>query len=125
MNIMLANFLKKNMNIILINTKTLTTINYFIIYDFYIQLYLRTSQSFFNLITFLKYSSFFNLDILIDIKCEDICFFSKKYRFKVTYVFLSLTYNVRYFIAVFLKENESLKSLENIYSSSSYLERQI
>lgn len=122
---MLANFLKKNMNIILINTKTLTTIYYFIIADFYIQLYLNKASALINLLSFFKYSSFFNLDVLIDIKCEDIVFFSKKHRFKVTYIFLSLTYNIRYFIIVFLEKNESLQSLSFLFSSASYLERQI
>jgi NADH:ubiquinone oxidoreductase subunit C len=73
----------------------------------------------------LKNSSFLNLNILLDIKCEDICLFSNKYRFKVTYVFLSLYYNTRFFVTYFLTDFEELLSLSSLYRSAAFLEREL
>jgi len=122
---MLANFIKKNLNIIFWNINFINFINYFIISDFYIYLYLKHSKNILNFFKFLKYSSFFNLHLLMDIKCEDICYSSNKYRYKLTYVFLSLYYNMRVFVTIFLKEYENIDSISDIFSSAEFLEREI
>ena len=100
-------------------------VNFFILSDFYIQVYLTSHYNLYNLFKFFKFSSLFNLDMLVDIKCDDICFFSKNYRFKITYVFLSLAYNIRFFVILFVKEGQSLPSIGKLYKSSGFLERQL
>lgn len=122
---MLTKNLKKNLNIIFFNINFLTFVNFFLITDFYIHLYLQNKYLMLKLLNFLKFSSLFNLNILIDIKCDDIIFFSKKYSYKITYIFLNLFKNIRYFITIFIKKNESILSLKSLFSSASFLEREI
>jgi len=122
---MLVKVLKKNLNIIFININLWTFINYFLITDFYLHFYLKTKKLILSLFYFFKHSSFINFTVLVDIKCDDILYFSKNYRFKVTYVFLNLFKNIRFFITIFVKQNESILSLKNIFPSASYLEREI
>lgn len=122
---MLVNFLKKNLNIIFINIKLFNLFNFFLITDYYLHFYLKRNDLFLKFLNFLKLSSLFNLKVLIDIKCDDILFFSKKYSYKVTYIFLNLFKNKRIFLTLFLKKNESLLSLQNLYKSASFLEREV
>lgn len=122
---MSANFLKKNLNIIFINIKLLTFFNFFLITDFYLHFYLKSNNLFLKLLNFLKLSSIFNLKVLIDIKCDDIFFFSRKYSYKLTYVFLNLFKNMRYFITIFVKKNETLVSIKDLYPSAPFLEREV
>ena len=61
---------------------------------------------------------------LTDIKVDDLTFFSKKYRFKVTYVFLSLYYNTRFFFSFFLKEHENIMDVTELYPSAGFLQRE-
>lgn len=123
---MLVKYVKKSLNIILLNINFIKVLlSYIIITDMYISFYLKNANNITKFFEFSKYSSFFNLDLLTDIKCEDICFFSKKYRYKVTYVFLSIYYNVRIFITVFLKEFENLSSISTFFKSAPYLEREV
>lgn len=122
---MLVNFLKKNLNIIFININLLTFFNFFLISDCYLHFYLKRNELFLKLLNFLKLSSLFNLKVLIDIQCNDILFFSNKYSYKVTYIFLNLFKNTRIFLTLFLKKNESLLSLKNLYKSASFLEREV
>ena len=122
---MLANFLKKNLNIIFINIKLLTFINFFLISDLYLHIYLKKNSSILKVLKFLKLSSLFNLKVLIDIKCDDILFFSNKYSYKITYIFLNLFRNSRYFLTIFVKKNESILSLKTLYKSASFLEREV
>jgi len=122
---MSANFLKKNLNIIFININLLTFFNFFLISDFYLHFYLKKNNLLLKILNFLKLSSIFNLKVLIDIKCDDILFFSKNYNYKLTYVFLNLFKNTRYFITIFVKKNESILSVKNLYNSASFLEREV
>lgn len=122
---MLVKYVKKNLNIIFFNINFINFLNYFIMTDMYMHLYLKNANNIKKLFEFFKHSSFFNLHSLMDIKCDDICFFSKKYRFKITYVFLSIYYNTRIFFTVFLKEHENLDSISTIFKSAPYLEREV
>lgn len=122
---MSINFLKKNLNIIFININLLTLFNFFLITDSYLHFYLKNNNLFLKLLNFLKFSSMFNLKVLIDIKCDDIFLLSKKYSYKLTYVFLNLFKNMRYFITVFIKKNETLISIKNLYNSAPFLEREV
>lgn len=122
---MLVNFLKKNLNIIFININLLTFFNFFLISDFYLHFYLKRNNSILKVLNFLKLSSLFNFKVLTDIKCDDILFFSKKYSYKVTYVFLNLLKNNRFFFTIFVKRNETILSLKNLYKSAYYLEREV
>lgn len=122
---MLVKHIKKNLNIIFLNINFINFINYFIISDFYIHIYLKNNLHISFFFKFLKFSSFFNMHLLMDIKCEDICFFSNVYRYKMTYVFLSIYYNTRFFVTVFLKEHENVDSISSIFSSAEYLEREV
>ena len=122
---MLVKYIKKNLNIILFNSNFINFLNYFIMTDNYLHLYLKNSKNLLKIFEFFKYSSFVNTHLLMDIKCDDICFFSKKYRFKVTYVFLSIYYNARIFCTVFLKEHENIDSISTIFKSAAYLEREV
>lgn len=115
--------LKKNLTIVFININLLTFVNYFLIQDQYLHFYVRENNLVIKLLNFLKFSSFFNLTVLIDIKCDDIIFFSEKYRYKITYVFLNLFKNARCFLTIFVKKNESILSIKQIYSSAPFLER--
>jgi NADH-quinone oxidoreductase subunit C len=122
---MLIKNLKKNMNIIFINMTLLTFINFFLITDFYLHIYLKNKDLILKLLKFLKSSSIFNVTMLIDIKCDDIIYFSNKYRYKITYIFLSLFKNIRYFLTIFVKKNEKILSIKSLFSSASFLEREI
>lgn len=122
---MLLNFLKKNLNVIFINIKLFTFLNYFLIYDWYLHLYLKKKYIILSFLKFLKLSSFFNFNLLIDIKCDDIIFFSKKYRYKITYIFLNLFKNIRIFLTIFLKKDEMIYSIKNLFFSASFLEREV
>lgn len=122
---MSVNFLKKNLNIIFININLLNFFNFFLISDFYLHFYLKKNNLLINVLKFLKYSSIFNLKVLIDIKCDDILFFSNKYNYKLTYVFLNYLKNVRYFITIFIKKNENILSIKNLYNSAAFLEREV
>lgn len=124
---MLVKSVNKNLNIILLYKNFFKFINYFLISDVYLHIYLNNNlnnSDFIKFLSFLKYSSFLNCYQLLDIKCDDICYFSKKYRYKVTYIFLSLYYNIRIFVTCFLKENQSLNSVAPIFKSAPYLERE-
>jgi len=120
---MLVNYLKKNLNIIILNINFISIWNYFIMTDNYLHVYLHNSKNISKLFLLCKYNSYLNLDSLMDIKCEDICHFTNKYRFKVTYVFVSEYYNIRFFFTVFLKEYANLASISEYFNSAEYLER--
>ena len=122
---MSVNFLKKNLNIIFININLLTFFNFFLISDFYLHFYLKKNNLLLQILNFLKFSSIFNLKVLIDIKCDDILFFSNKYNYKITYIFLNLLKNTRYFLTIFVKKNESILSIKSLYNSASFLEREV
>jgi len=59
---------------------------------------------------------------LIDITAVD--YPSKDYRFELIYIFLSMTYNKRILIKIFLKESESLESISSLHKSSNWFERE-
>ena len=123
---MIVNFFKKNLNIILININLFDNVNYFLVTDFYLHFYLKGfTKDFLQTLKFLKLSSFYCLNSLLDIKCDDIIFFSKKYRFKLTYIFLNYKKNIRFFFTLFVKKNESIYSIKEIYASASFLEREV
>lgn len=50
---------------------------------------------------------------------------SRKDRFEVVYCLLSLTFNVRIRIKVFVNETTSLRSITSIYSAANWIEREV
>ena len=59
---------------------------------------------------------------LIDITAVD--YPSKDYRFELIYIFLSMTYNKRILIKIYIKEGESLDSITSVHKSSNWFERE-
>ena len=59
---------------------------------------------------------------LIDITAVD--YPSKDYRFELIYIFLSMTYNKRILIKIYLKENENIESITSLHKSSNWFERE-
>ena len=59
---------------------------------------------------------------LIDITAVD--YPSKDYRFELIYIFLSMTYNKRILIKIYLKENENIDSITSLHKSSNWFERE-
>ncbi len=50
---------------------------------------------------------------------------SKKKRFEVVYIFLSITFNYRIFLSINLSEEETIDSLTSIFPSANWCEREI
>lgn len=63
------------------------------------------------------------MKILVDICTTDYLFKNNK-RFEINYILLSIKYNFRIRIKLYLKENDTLPSIQYIYSSANWLERE-
>ena len=76
-----------------------------------------------NFIYFLKKHSLSQYKILSDICAVDYIW--KKNRFAVVYNLLSILYNTRVTITVFIDEKTPLESISNIHNTASWFEREI
>jgi len=88
-----------------------------------INLYIR-SNNLQYIITFLKYNSISQLSSLNDIVAVDK-FINFKHRFEITYVLWNITYEYKVNIKLFLQNQNTVISLNNLYSSSVWLEREV
>lgn len=71
----------------------------------------------------LKKSILYQFNLLTAISGVD--FYNNKYRFNVTYELLSLTYNTRVRVKVFLNEIDSVPSIVEIFQNANWWEREI
>lgn len=76
-----------------------------------------------NIVSFLKKHTYFQFKVLIDIYCVD--YPSKKNRFELTYQFLSIINNVRLNLKVVTDESIWVHSLNTLFWSSNWAEREI
>lgn len=76
------------------------------------------------LIIFLKYNTTFNMEQLIDVCVVDSYNFNQRYRFSVTYSFLSIKNNTRALVTVKSIENKPLPSIVELFNSITWLERE-
>ena len=63
-----------------------------------------------------------NFNQLLDITAVD--YPSREYRFDVIYILQSLTKNKKVILKTFIKENENIESITNIYKSADWYERE-
>jgi NADH/F420H2 dehydrogenase subunit C len=87
-----------------------------------ISLLLRVKNLLISLIT-LKNSILYQFSLLTAVSGVD--YYNNKYRFNVTYELLSLTYNTRIRLKVFLTEIDSVPSIVNIFKNANWWEREI
>tara|TARA_Y100000590_G_scaffold349349_1_gene400852 strand:- start:36 stop:644 length:609 start_codon:yes stop_codon:yes gene_type:complete len=76
----------------------------------------------YNLIKFLKENEKFNFKQLIDITAID--YPAKEHRFNLVYILLSLSLNQRVVVKTFLKIDEIINSITNLYKSANWYERE-
>ena len=87
-------------------------------------LYVLTNFHFYyNLIFFLKKSTFFQLKNLTDIIIVDFPY--KFYRFLVSYFLLSLKFNFRLNVYLCVNELNPLMTIKNLFLAANWLEREI
>ena len=87
-------------------------------------LYVLTNFNFYyNLIFFLKKSTFFQFKNLTDVVIVD--FPKKKYRFLVVYLFLSMKFNLRLNLCLSVNSTVPLLSIKNLFFSVNWLEREL
>lgn len=93
--------------------------------DNHIHVYLTGSNL--DIIYFLKNSIYFSFNQLLDFTVVDRLEMSikKDKRFEFVYMFLSTIYNYRIFIRGFISLFESLRSLNYLYNSANWLEREV
>jgi NADH/F420H2 dehydrogenase subunit C len=77
----------------------------------------------FNIFHCLKLHINYKYNLLISISGVDLL--SNKYRFCVVYELLSLLYNTRIRIKVFISQNDFIYSLTNVYINANWWEREI
>ena len=87
-----------------------------------ISLLVRVKNLLITLVT-LKKSILYQFSLLTAISGVD--YYDNKYRFNVTYELLSLTYNARVRVKVFLAEIDSVPSVVNIFKNANWWEREI
>jgi len=75
-----------------------------------------------DIIKILKNEDKYSFHQLTDITAVD--FIDKNERFEIVYIFLSLKLNLRLIIKVFLKENETIESICDIFESANWYERE-
>lgn len=76
------------------------------------------------LIMFLKNHYKYQFKELVDICTVDFLNINKNKRFEINYIFLSIKYNFRIRIKLYVEEQEIINSLTNLYSSANWLERE-
>lgn len=64
-----------------------------------------------------------HLDALLDIWCTD--YPNNIKRFEISYMFVSYLFNYRIILRVFVKENESIETVSDLFGSAGWLEREI
>jgi len=110
------------------NTKSVLTLNkilptiLFQKFNSEISLLVRVKNLLMTLIT-LKKSMLYQFSLLTAISGVD--YYNNKYRFNVTYELLSLVYNTRVRVKVFLTEIDSVPSIVEIFKSANWWEREI
>ena len=88
------------------------------------QLYLKIDhEDLIDVVTFLKTNIDTKFRQLVDITAVD--FPEKVERFKMVYLFLTHQFNQRIVLSFFIKENEQVKSLNKIFPSSNWMEREV
>ena len=87
-----------------------------------ISLLVRVKNLLMTLIT-LKKSILYQFSLLTAISGVD--YYNNKYRFNVTYELLSLVYNTRIRVKVFLTEIDSVPSIVEIFKSANWWEREV
>ena len=81
------------------------------------------SNKIIRLLSFLKNHTNSQYKILIDICAVDYLF--KKNRFEVIYNLLSIAYNSRITISIFVNEKTAVDSCVNVYSAAGWFEREV
>jgi NADH/F420H2 dehydrogenase subunit C len=76
------------------------------------------------LIMFLKNHYKYQFKELVDICTVDFLNIDKNKRFEINYILLSIKYNCRIRIKLYIEEQEIVNSISNIYSSANWLERE-
>ena len=76
------------------------------------------------LLNFLKNHYKYQFKELVDIVTVDYLNINKNKRFEVNYLLLSIKYNFRIRIKIFLEEQEIINSITSLYSSANWLERE-
>lgn len=91
----------------------------------HIHVYLNNNNL--DIIYFLKNNFFFSFNQLLDFTIVDRLEMAikKNKRFEFIYMFLSTIYNYRIFVRGFISLFESLKSLNSLYNSANWLEREV
>lgn len=87
-----------------------------------ISLLVKVKNLLISLVT-LKKSILYQFSMLTAVSGVD--YFNNTYRFNVTYELLSLTYNTRVRLKVFLTEIDSVPSIVNIFKNANWWEREI
>ena len=87
-----------------------------------ISILIRIKNLLLTLLT-LKKSILYQFSLLTAISGVD--YYNNKYRFNVTYELLSLTYNTRLRVKVFLTEIDSVPSIVNVFRNANWWEREI
>ena len=97
-------------------------IPYFLGFNSEISLLVRVKNLLITLIT-LKKSILYQFTLLTAISGVD--YYNNKYRFNVTYELLSLVYNTRVRVKVFLTEIDSVPSIVEIFKNANWWEREV
>jgi NADH dehydrogenase (ubiquinone) Fe-S protein 3 len=118
------------------NSNNLTFINYIvsnlnkylksIIFNKYknnVNLYLTNYKDLKKIIIFFKKHTLTQYYVMYDLFGIDLL--DKKKRFQIVYGLLSIRYNSRLRINIFVKEEDKIDSLINIFQSSNWLEREV
>tara|TARA_B100000035_G_scaffold251164_1_gene220243 strand:+ start:133 stop:729 length:597 start_codon:yes stop_codon:yes gene_type:complete len=88
------------------------------------QLYLKIDcDNLFDVLTFLKNSSFTKFRQLVDITAVD--YPQEKKRFQLIYLLLSHEFNNRITLKYSINENEIIPSITNIFPSANWMEREV
>lgn len=76
-----------------------------------------------SFLQFFKLNCFFQCKSLLDIYCVD--YPTRSRRFELSYLLLSYRYNVRITVRTIVTKNLSVSSVSSVFSSASWLEREI
>jgi NADH:ubiquinone oxidoreductase subunit C len=80
-------------------------------------------QNIYFILLFLKKSIFIKLNLLVDIIVKD--FFTKKNRFQLSYLFLSIKYNFKILISIFINSLKPIFSIICLYKNANWFEREV
>jgi NADH dehydrogenase (ubiquinone) Fe-S protein 3 len=121
-------FLKQYLLYFLLSTfliKILENLLLVIRFHFYNLELITVTKNLFLLLLFLKKSFFFLFEVLLDIIVCDFILKKKYFRYSITYIILSLKYNVKFYITSFLNEFDSLMSITKLYINANWYEREV